>query len=34
MGEVLLDGNRDAYITQEIDIEDEENAMPIKTSLV
>jgi hypothetical protein len=34
MGELLLDGNKDAYASQEITIDDEENYLPIKTSLV
>jgi hypothetical protein len=34
MGELLLDGDRDEYIKQDINIEDEENAVPMKTSLV
>jgi hypothetical protein len=34
MGELLLDGNRDAYGQQEISIDDEENYLPVKTSLV
>ena len=34
MGELLLDGNKNAYAAQEISIGDEESELPIKTSLV
>ena len=34
MGELLLDGNKNAYAAQEISIDDEESELPIKTSLV